>query len=172
MTITTTPIKVDDDIVNVQTELLEAHPSVSKLPWTRYLGEVIVTPVNRYDANSGEVQTTYLRLADLLSGIPTSDGEQYATLYEGQRCLYADHTLRVEDRPWTLRRRVRSDAGVPFRGVSPGSKGKFVARITVDGKRRTLGNFVTPEEAALAYDRAALEAHGHAACLNYILPKE
>lgn len=43
---------------------------------------------------------------------------------------------------------------------------QFVAEITVNYKRISLGYFGTPEEAALAYNKAALEHHGEFAKLN------
>lgn len=46
-----------------------------------------------------------------------------------------------------------------FRGVSP-SKGKWRAVVTVNAKQKWLGYYDTPEEAAAAYRRAAVEAFG------------
>jgi hypothetical protein len=47
---------------------------------------------------------------------------------------------------------------------------KWRAQIKVAGKQRHLGLFADPIEAAKAYDRAALEAFGEFAVLNYPAP--
>ena len=59
---------------------------------------------------------------------------------------------------------------VPFRGVKiANSSGSFLAEIMVNQKRRRIGWFKTPEEAARAYDRAAVETHGEFAVTNVSL---
>lgn len=50
------------------------------------------------------------------------------------------------------------------KGVSPKS-GKYVARITLDGKTSHLGYFDTKEMAAAAYAVAASEKFGEFACV-------
>ena len=46
-------------------------------------------------------------------------------------------------------------------------KNKWGARIQVKGERKFLGLFNTAEEAAKAYDVAAMELHGEFANLNF-----
>lgn len=54
-----------------------------------------------------------------------------------------------------------------FRGITKSSPGTFLASIRTNGKARYLGNFKTAEEAARAYDAAALEEFGQFAQLNF-----
>lgn len=53
-----------------------------------------------------------------------------------------------------------------FRGVTYHRKG-YAALIAAGGKRHYLGRFKTPEEAARAYDAAALRLYGPQAYLNF-----
>lgn len=48
------------------------------------------------------------------------------------------------------------------------SRRKWDAQIKLDGKSIHLGRFKTPEEAALQYNKVALEKHGEFARLNAI----
>jgi hypothetical protein len=55
-----------------------------------------------------------------------------------------------------------------YKGVSfIRPKGKFVAEITFNGKRMSLGHFESEAEAAKAYDEAAKKHHKEFACLNF-----
>lgn len=59
----------------------------------------------------------------------------------------------------------------PYKGVTKATTSeKWVALICSNGEIRYLGVFDTPEEAAYAYDKAALELHGEYAKINGILP--
>lgn len=58
-----------------------------------------------------------------------------------------------------------------FKGVDfHKSRNKWRARMMVDGKVHFIGRFPTEEEAALAYDKVALEVFGEFALLNF--PRE
>lgn len=55
--------------------------------------------------------------------------------------------------------RIRSDNTSGLKCVSL-SHGKWRARITVNGKTKTIGRFPTPEAAYAAYCKASLQMHG------------
>ena len=54
-----------------------------------------------------------------------------------------------------------------YRGVSKTSPGTFNAAIRVNGTPKYLGSFRTLEDAARAYDVAAIREHGEFAKLNF-----
>lgn len=75
--------------------------------------------------------------------------------------------------------KVRKDNTTGYKGVSwfvgskhPNgvwkSKPSWTARIGINGKRITVGYFATKEEAARAYNKAAIKYHGEFAKLNII----
>lgn len=66
-------------------------------------------------------------------------------------------------------RRLNSNSKSGFKGVHRFSDGVWRARISVDGRKRSLGLFSHPEEAAVAYDKAAQSLHGSFARTNKML---
>ena len=65
--------------------------------------------------------------------------------------------------------RVRDDNTSGYKGVSwHKGKAKWVARVSKDNVRHSLGYFTNPEDAAGAYNRAALRFHGEYARLNTV----
>ena len=90
-------------------------------------------------------------------------------LFTGEWPYQVDHRngLRSDNRPENLRaathaencrnrRPLRTSKGCYWQP----KRGKWIAQIGVDGKRKTIGYFATEAEALAAYSKAANELHG------------
>lgn len=62
----------------------------------------------------------------------------------------------------------RSDSTAPYKGITKPKNGRWVAQIQVDKKYIRIGAFDTAEDAARAYDAAAIKHHGEFARINGI----
>ncbi len=61
----------------------------------------------------------------------------------------------------------RNNTSGGYKGVFANGR-RWVAKIKIDGRSVYLGTYDTPEEAARAYNRAAIEHFGEYACLNEV----
>jgi hypothetical protein len=68
----------------------------------------------------------------------------------------------------SMNRGLQANSTTGYKGVST-SKGKFQAYIKYCGRKVNLGTYTTKEEAASAYDKAAIEFFGEFAVLNFPL---
>jgi hypothetical protein len=62
-------------------------------------------------------------------------------------------------------RAKRCDSKQRYKGAYK-KKNRYVAVISIDGKKKHLGSFLTEKEAAEAYNKKAIEIHGEFANLN------
>ena len=64
--------------------------------------------------------------------------------------------------------KIRSDNTCGFKGVNWSKfHGKWVARVGINGRRKHIGYFDDPIQAAVAYDKAAAEIQGEFARMNF-----
>jgi hypothetical protein len=81
--------------------------------------------------------------------------------------------LRLCDRfESNCNRSRRRDSRAPYKGITQTSSGRWLAQIMARKKYVRIGLFDTPELAAAAYDRAALELHGRFAKTNGFVTRE
>lgn len=65
---------------------------------------------------------------------------------------------------------IRADNTSGYKGVTWNkSAGKWHAQIKVNGKRKYLGLYLNPIDAAIAYDKAAVDFHGEFALTNKMM---
>lgn len=96
--------------------------------------------------------------------------EQQLIFQNGDSLDFTKANLGWEKAPSIARHRALKRLGaIPYRGVraSGAKNGSFHAELKVAGRTRFLGAHPSAEEAARAYDRAAIEIYGSAAVLNF-----
>ena len=72
------------------------------------------------------------------------------------------HNLDVEPKRKNIK---RSSTG--YRGVNKKGSGRFQARLSINGPKKSAGTFDTAIQAALAYDQAAIKAGKQKSTLNF-----
>ena len=80
------------------------------------------------------------------------------------------YNMEVTTRAKNIRTTLKPKGTIPYIGVmySESTNKPFVARLRMpDGSRPSLGQYVTAEEAARAYDRAVLRAYGPTHARNF-----
>jgi hypothetical protein len=80
--------------------------------------------------------------------------------------------LRIVSSLQNMQNRMKHTVGQStYKGIRP-LKGRWEARITYGGRRKSIGWFDTEIQAAQAYDTAARSIFGEFCCLNFALPHE
>ena len=64
-------------------------------------------------------------------------------------------------------RRRKRTSRAPYKGITQTSSGRWLAQIMSNKRHERIGLFDTPEGAAAAYDKRALELHGEYANINF-----
>lgn len=98
--------------------------------------------------------------------------------WNGKLCDHIDNNklnnTRVNLRPATVAQNncntpSRNGSKVQYKGVHITASGKYQAMIWYNNKNHNLGSYTTPEEAAIAYNNAAILHQGEYAYLNVIV---
>lgn len=132
------------------------------LPWRGAINGKGRSVITRQIRTNGKYANIYIQ-QDILAPVPAGAIVDHVN---GDPSDHRRHNLRLCTYTQNAQnRRTRRDNSLGLKGVSR-KKNRFVARITVNGKAIPLGSFVTPEQAARAYDAAALHHFGEFAWLN------
>lgn len=113
---------------------------------------------------NGKRKTVLMHRSVLNAEIGTEIDHANQEPLDNRRC-----NLRFATREENQRNKYKPKGKSKYKGVHPRSTDpyrKWMASIRFDGETHTLGHFFTEEEAAIAYDKAALEHHGEFAAIN------
>lgn len=95
--------------------------------------------------------------------------DSYVLFKNGDRLNFKRDNLIISDKfeKAGKRRGVRNSSS-KYKGVFRRKTGKWTSQLTYKGKRYYLGTFENEEEAAIAYNKKAIEVHGEKAFQNLI----
>jgi hypothetical protein len=141
------------------------YPLVCHYHWSTASTQGRYYATSTYRGANGRV--FYLKMHRMI--VMARPGEQVDHInmdtLDNRRC-----NLRIATKGQNMRNRgptARSTSG--YKGVHwSKSANKWVAEIQMNGKKKYLGVFASADEAALAYNKAAIQLHGEFARLNKV----
>jgi hypothetical protein len=144
-------------------DLVMRHPW-QVLEFTPRRGRRVAGPYAMATIRKADGHRTVILMHTLITGWPLVDHKDHDGLNNQRSNLRpATHAQNMANRRSVLGS-SSTHKGVRWRR----DRHKWRAEITVRGVTRNLGHFADEEEAALAYNAAALEAFGEFACLNLV----
>jgi hypothetical protein len=140
------------------------YERLAKYKWCTYRSETGTWYVVR-----GEMSTRGYRHVRMHRAVLNAKPGEHCDHINGNGLDNRKSNLRIatnQQNSWNRRKPINGIAR--YKGVrAKQSNGKWTAQITIGGHHRYIGTFPTQEEAARAYDKAAMAVFGEYAKLNF-----